>query len=149
MAKQKRTDAERRARQCERIGRVLRVLQLVLSRGGSWDANAIATELEVSERTVYRDIQTLQMAGVPIYHDEQIQGYRVRPGFRLNGLDEHPKPSRSSSASSDTPADLADATVNAAKRILVAAEEVAVLLENLRDTLRPRGSRSGQAEPRQ
>ena len=47
MAKQKRTDAERRARQCERIGRVLRVLQLVLSKGSPWDAKAIATELEV------------------------------------------------------------------------------------------------------
>ena len=148
MAKQKRTDAERRARQCERIGRVLRVLQLVLSKGSPWDAKAIATELEVSERTIYRDIQTLQMAGVPIYHDEQVQGYRVRPGFRLNGLDEIPRASRSSSAASETPADLADATVNAAKRILVAAEEVASLLENLRDSLRPKGSKSGHAEPR-
>ena len=43
MAK-KRTDAERRARQCERLSRLLRVLRLILG-PGRWDAESIAREL--------------------------------------------------------------------------------------------------------
>jgi biotin operon repressor len=142
VAKQKRTDAERRARQCERIGRVLRVLQFVLSRGEPWDAEGIAKELEVSERTVYRDIQTLQLAGVPVYHDEQAGGYRVRPGFRLTCLDDHgDRPhARGREDAAATPEQLADASLNAAQRLLSDTQELVDLLTRLRDTL---GSQTG------
>lgn len=85
MAKE-RTDAERRARQCERLSRVLRVLRLIMG-SGRWDAVALARELECSRRTIDRDPQTLSMAGVPWYYDEQAQAIRVRPGFRFPGLE--------------------------------------------------------------
>lgn len=51
MAK-KRTDADRRVRQSDRLARVLRVLQLIQS-PGPWTAQSIAKELECSERTIY------------------------------------------------------------------------------------------------
>lgn len=87
MAKKKRTDADRRVRQCERLGRLLRLLHLIMGKG-RWDANTLAEELECSRRTVYRLLQTLSMAGVPWYFDENIRAYRVRPGFRFPILEE-------------------------------------------------------------
>lgn len=85
MMDKKRTDAERRARQCERLSRLLRVVSLILG-PGRWNADALARELECSRRTVYRVMQTLSMAGVPWYYDEGKQAFCVRSGFRFPGL---------------------------------------------------------------
>ena len=82
MAKKQRTDADRRVRQCERLGRLLQMLHLIMGKGG-WDANTLAAELECSKRTVYRLLQTLSMAGVPWYFDEACRSYRVRPGYKF------------------------------------------------------------------
>lgn len=89
MAKKQRSDADRRVRQCERLGRLLRVLHLIMGKG-RWDANTLAAELECSRRTVYRLLQTLSMAGVPWYYDDDCRSYRVRPGFRFPGLEDQP-----------------------------------------------------------
>jgi predicted DNA-binding transcriptional regulator YafY len=69
-------------RQNARIARVLRVLELIQSRG-RWNANAMAQELEYSERTIYRDLQVLELAGIPWFFDEHEQCYRVRPDCRF------------------------------------------------------------------
>lgn len=87
MAKKQRSDADRRVRQCERLGRLLRLLHLIMGKG-RWDAGTLAEELECSRRTVYRLLQTLSMAGVPWYFDETTRAYRVRPGFRFPEIEQ-------------------------------------------------------------
>lgn len=86
MVKKQRSDADRRVRQCERLGRLLRLLHLIMGKG-RWDAGTLAEELECSRRTVYRLLQSLSMAGVPWFFDENTRCYRVRPGYKFPGLE--------------------------------------------------------------
>jgi predicted DNA-binding transcriptional regulator YafY len=77
-----RPDRDRRIRQNARIARVLGVLNLIQSRG-RWTAKAIGEELECSERTVYRDLEVLEFAGVPYFRDLTDHTIRVRSDFRF------------------------------------------------------------------
>lgn len=59
MAK-RRSEADRRSRQAQRLGRALRVLRLIQERHGRWDLPALARELGCSIRTVQRDLLGLE-----------------------------------------------------------------------------------------
>lgn len=89
----KRTDTERRVRQCVRFSRLIRILRLIVG-PGRWDAHALAKELECSRRTVHRDLQTLEMAGIPWFYDDECEAYRVRAGFTFGGLETSQEPER-------------------------------------------------------
>lgn len=67
-----------------RADRLFQVIQL-LRRRHVITAAAIADELEVSERTVYRDIADLVRSGVPIAGEAGV-GYTLRKGFDLPPL---------------------------------------------------------------
>ncbi|MEO8124417.1 MAG: YafY family protein [Burkholderiales bacterium] len=67
-----------------RADRLFQLVQLVRGRRLS-TAEFIARRLEVSVRTVYRDIADLQRQGVPIEGEAGV-GYRVRAGFDLPPL---------------------------------------------------------------
>lgn len=75
-------DRDRRIRQADRLARVLRVLELIQSRG-RWTTKAIAEEIQCSERTVYRDLDVLRFAGIPYYREGDQQFIRVRPDFKF------------------------------------------------------------------
>lgn len=67
-----------------RADRLFRITQQL--RSDRWlTARALAETLEVSERTIYRDIQDLSLSGIPIIA-EAGAGYRLMEGFRLPPL---------------------------------------------------------------
>jgi len=65
-----------------RIHRLLRIITLVQSRS-DWNAARLAQECETSERNIYRDLEQLRAAGVPIDFDERVGGYSMRRDFFL------------------------------------------------------------------
>lgn len=71
-----------------RADRLLSILLLLQARG-HMTARQLARELEVSERTIYRDIQALSSAGVPVYGEPGPEGgYALVDSYRthLTGL---------------------------------------------------------------
>lgn len=67
-----------------RADRLFQIVQLIRGRRLS-TAQFLAERLEVSERTVYRDVADLMAQGVPIEGEAGV-GYRMRPGFDLPPL---------------------------------------------------------------
>ncbi|MGQ9427267.1 helix-turn-helix transcriptional regulator [Gilvimarinus sp. F26214L] len=65
--------------------RLMRLLTLLRARRKVITARTLAEHLEVSERTVYRDIQSLVVSGVPVEGEAGV-GYRLQPGASLPPL---------------------------------------------------------------
>jgi predicted DNA-binding transcriptional regulator YafY len=67
------------------ISRVYRLLRMITMLQGSRSLSAaqLSRELEVSRRTVFRDLNMLEMAHIPYYFDADKGGYSVNPNFFL------------------------------------------------------------------
>ncbi len=68
-----------------RTDRLFEIIQILRSENRVITANEIAARLEVSARTIYRDIQTLQSMRTPIEGEAGI-GYLMRQGYDLPAL---------------------------------------------------------------
>ena len=66
----------------KRFDRVVNMLMMLLS-GRSLNADEMAREMEVSRRTVFRDLHQLELLKVPYYFDQERNGYRARDYFFL------------------------------------------------------------------
>jgi predicted DNA-binding transcriptional regulator YafY len=67
-----------------RANRLLSILLLLQARG-KMKARELAKELEVSERTIYRDINALSITGVPVYGESGPEGgYALIDSYRTN-----------------------------------------------------------------
>lgn len=140
----RRSEGDRRARQSQRLARVLRVLFLIQERRPQ-NLDSLARELDCSKRTVQRDLDVLEACGIPWYYDERRCCYRVRSDFRLPLLG--PSKERTSPAPSQgdearhgavplTPEELADLSHDSAERLLGEAERLIKVLTKLCQTLR-------------
>jgi len=78
-------ESDRRLRHNVRLDRLLRFLELVSGRG-RWNPKTLAAELEVSERTVHRLRETLELVGVPTAYERAENAYRVHGSYRFPAL---------------------------------------------------------------
>jgi len=123
-----RPDTERRVRQCAKFARLIRIARLVTG-NGRWGPDDLAREIECSTRTVFRDIETLATAGIPVWFDKTTQAYCVQPGFRFSKLD----PANVNVCDTASPP-VHDLLVQA-RRVLREVEGLMTALRQLRDQL--------------
>jgi len=62
-----------------RVHRLLEIISLVQSQRG-WNARTLAERCDTTERNIYRDINQIKEAGIPIAHDKE-NGYRISGTF--------------------------------------------------------------------
>ena len=74
--RKRRPDSERRVRQSVRVARVLRLLELLQSRGKR-NASELARTLECSVRTIHRDLGVLELVGIPWEYVQKDGSYRI------------------------------------------------------------------------
>ena len=116
-----------------RASRLVSIILLLQARG-RLTAAQLAKELEVSVRTVYRDVESLHTAGIPLYGDAGHRGgYQLLEGYRtqLTGLSAEEAKALSLSGLPGPAAELGLGSVLAAAQLKVQAALPPALAEQL------------------
>lgn len=116
-----------------RASRLVSIILLLQARG-RLTAAQLAMELEVSVRTVYRDVESLHAAGIPLYGDAGHRGgYQLLEGYRtqLTGLSAEEAKALSLSGLPGPAAELGLGSVLAAAQLKVQAALPPALAEQL------------------
>ncbi|HEY2505018.1 MAG TPA: YafY family protein [Streptosporangiaceae bacterium] len=116
-----------------RASRLVSIILLLQARG-RLTAEQLASELEVSVRTIYRDVQSLHGAGIPLYGDAGHRGgYQLLDGYRtqLTGLSAEEAKALSLSGLPGPAAELGMGSVLAAAQLKVQAALPPALAEEL------------------
>ena len=116
-----------------RASRLVSIILLLQARG-RLTAAQLAGELEVSVRTVYRDVESLHSAGIPLYGDAGHRGgYQLLDGYqtRLTGLSTEEAKALSLSGLPGPAAELGLGSVLAAAQLKVQAALPPALAEQL------------------
>jgi predicted DNA-binding transcriptional regulator YafY len=116
-----------------RASRLVSIILLLQARG-RLTAAQLARELEVSVRTVYRDVESLHAAGIPLYGDAGHRGgYQLLEGYRtqLTGLSAEEAKALSLSGLPGPAAELGLGSVLAAAQLKVQAALPPALAEQL------------------
>lgn len=67
-----------------KINRLFEIVYLLLN-NGKMTAKTLAQHFEISERTIYRDIETLSLAGIPVYFEKgRYGGIRLLENYIIN-----------------------------------------------------------------
>ena len=106
-----------------RASRLLSILTTLQARGRV-TAQVLADENEVSLRTIYRDVEALSAAGIPVYSERGSEGgYRLLDGYRtrLNGLSQREAETLFMAGLSGPAADLGLGAVMAAAQLKLLA----------------------------
>jgi len=71
-----------------KLARIQRLLRLIMSlqSGREQDADMLSAELQVSRRTIFRDLRLLEAAGVPYTFDHRTKGYSIGGGALLRPI---------------------------------------------------------------
>ena len=69
-----------------RLHRILKIISLIQGQKG-WDVKRLAAECSVTQRTIYRDLDLLEGAGIPYFYDAEQKCYQIRRDFFMPPVD--------------------------------------------------------------
>jgi predicted DNA-binding transcriptional regulator YafY len=70
----------------KRIDRLLQIYTLIQGEGG-WTAEKLADHFDTTPRTIFRDIDVLKNAHIPVHHDPERRCYQIQRDYYMRPLD--------------------------------------------------------------
>ena len=69
-----------------RLHRILKIISLIQGQKG-WNVSRLAAECGVTQRSIYRDLELLEGAGIPYFYDTEHKCYQIRRDYFMPPVD--------------------------------------------------------------